>query len=520
MSDRSSVASRNIGACSTLLGAAGALENVNTSTLDDGSFSYVASEHKHYELHRDSTAPSNPPLVIVPSAGPGRWVPATGSGAQGAQGFQGFQGGAGGAQGAQGATGSQGFQGAQGFQGGGFQGATGAQGFQGAQGFLQAPNTSQVVNVSGVQGAQATLALNNLDFRSLSVFYVNPAIPADATPVFKTIQAAITAAGGNNAQIWLPPFSAFTENLVFPATDTIELMCSDPAFYATITGNMTDAASSASLGVVFTNVSLIGNITFTNTGSFSFLRLFNSQVNGNISIGSMSLQVFGQQPGNSRDPNYTLTYVDYQTLTGNITCGFASINGMGLSGNGKTYTWTDGTLRTCFISGTTPAFVGILTLLDTPTRHAITVTGPVRADDLSAGFLLSKGATISGGLSLLNEAVTHPLTAFADNVAPTPIAPAGVPSSGLYEVQGFMVLTAAGTTGVASLNVSGTDQAGAYTLPVCTVDIATGVRANGILLVGSNGIANLTFSITGIVTPGALAAQYKIVLRKVDSQTT
>lgn len=152
MSDRSSVASRNIGACDSLLGDAGSLENITTTLLDDGAFCYVQSEHAHYELHRDSTAASNPPLVIVPIAGPGRWVPVSGTtgaqGSQGSRGAQGFQGTAGtgaqGAQGAQAGAGAQGFQGAQGGQGAtgsGAQGATGTQGFQGATG-------------AGTQGAQ------------------------------------------------------------------------------------------------------------------------------------------------------------------------------------------------------------------------------------------------------------------------------------------------------------------------------------------------------------------------------
>ena len=38
MSDRSSLASRNIGSVGTLLGVADSLENVNTTILDDGSF--------------------------------------------------------------------------------------------------------------------------------------------------------------------------------------------------------------------------------------------------------------------------------------------------------------------------------------------------------------------------------------------------------------------------------------------------------------------------------------------------
>ena len=83
MSNRSSLASRNLGAVDTLLGGANSLENINTTLLDDGCFCYVTAEHLHYELHRDDTAAPILPAIVAPIAGPGRWVPATtGSGSQ------------------------------------------------------------------------------------------------------------------------------------------------------------------------------------------------------------------------------------------------------------------------------------------------------------------------------------------------------------------------------------------------------------------------------------------------------
>lgn len=74
MSNRSSIPSRILGACSTPLGAGDSLENINTTTLDDGALCYVASSHAHFELHRDSTETPNGTTIIAPSAGPGRWI--------------------------------------------------------------------------------------------------------------------------------------------------------------------------------------------------------------------------------------------------------------------------------------------------------------------------------------------------------------------------------------------------------------------------------------------------------------
>lgn len=95
MTDRSSVALRTIGSRQTLTGSGDALQNVNTETLDDGCRCYVTADHSEWQLRKDSVAsPSG--TVLVPSAGPGRWLKNAGSGAQGAQGAQGSQGGGGG----------------------------------------------------------------------------------------------------------------------------------------------------------------------------------------------------------------------------------------------------------------------------------------------------------------------------------------------------------------------------------------------------------------------------------------
>jgi hypothetical protein len=46
MSDRSSVPNRILGAVETLLGDGASLENLNTTTLDDGAFCYVTEAHE------------------------------------------------------------------------------------------------------------------------------------------------------------------------------------------------------------------------------------------------------------------------------------------------------------------------------------------------------------------------------------------------------------------------------------------------------------------------------------------
>jgi len=165
MSDRSSVAFRIMGGRVHLLGPEDSLESITTTTLDSGALCYVQENDTHYSLNRLSSASPNPPTVIKPAIGPGRWTVATGGtqGAQGPQGATGVQGPQGtqgaGFQGAQGATGTQGSQGAQGTQGAGFQGAQGFQGatgVQGGQGFQGATGSQGNQGLQGAQGATGT----------------------------------------------------------------------------------------------------------------------------------------------------------------------------------------------------------------------------------------------------------------------------------------------------------------------------------------------------------------------------
>lgn len=75
MSDRSSVALRVLGPRATLQGAVeNSLEGINTETLPDGALCFVSEVTGRYALHRASTASPNPPSIIAPLAGPGRWI--------------------------------------------------------------------------------------------------------------------------------------------------------------------------------------------------------------------------------------------------------------------------------------------------------------------------------------------------------------------------------------------------------------------------------------------------------------
>lgn len=103
---------------------------------------------------------------------------------------------------------------------------------------------------------------------------------------------------------------------------------------------------------------------------------------------------------------------------------------------------------------------------------------------------------------------------FAGNVAAVTIAAAGRPA-GQYRADIAIVATTLGSVAAAVANIIGTDAAGAFTQQALTVNLATTSRAQGSLIFQSTGAAAIQFSITGIVTPGTLAAKYQVTLTKI-----
>lgn len=90
----------------------------------------------------------------------------------------------------------------------------------------------------------------------------------------------------------------------------------------------------------------------------------------------------------------------------------------------------------------------------------------------------------------------------------------GVEAAGFYQVAVSLVKSAAGTAGVLSFNIGCTDADGAYVVPVATLDVVAESRKSGFAAVRSNGTAHFTISGTGITTPGAFAATYRVTLSK------
>jgi hypothetical protein len=119
--------------------------------------------------------------------------------------------------------------------------------------------------------------------------------------------------------------------------------------------------------------------------------------------------------------------------------------------------------------------------------------------------------------------------AFANNLAPLSILGLNRPTR-TYRCEVSLVLTALATAAAnVAFNVISTDAAGAFTAPVPLVASLAGVptptvnlgaggvqRAAGALIFQSNGLAtDVSVSITGITTPGALAGIWTAVFTPV-----
>lgn len=374
-----------------------------------------------------------------------------------------------------------------------------------------------------------------------NIYWVISSLAADASPYFSTVQAAINAAGasGNASVVNLEPGTQYNENIVLPNGKQIVLNCpqqggTSAAVNAIIIGTVTDTAGAANSNFVFRNVLVQGNITFIGTGATSQLAfdcdLATSGntgiiVTGAVAIGVYAFRVAGRSPPAIFSASQPYTPITLNAVSGNITCAVLTMynSGLPLAGGARTLTVSSG----CFFQNCNLNVTGLVvtcpsvTLINTTTRSATvppSFSGEVHADPFSAGCLLGHGFQGAGTLLMLDGSFSKGPTAFAANLAATKIVLLGTPSAGMYEIKGDMVKTVAGTAGVASLNVNYTDAAGAVSVPICTMDVLTGLRAGGSVVFESTGAADITLSITGITTPGTLAATWRVNLRKVNSQ--
>jgi hypothetical protein len=132
-----------------------------------------------------------------------------------------------------------------------------------------------------------------------------------------------------------------------------------------------------------------------------------------------------------------------------------------------------------------------------------------------------------GNGSYVGTAGTTGQVAFAANVGTTQLIAADLFTAGQYRVEVAIVATALATLAAnCVVNVLGHDAAGAYTsaMPLDSglsgtiagsFNLGTTNRASGALVVQHDGSTDLSFAITGISTPGPLAAKYQVTLTRI-----
>jgi hypothetical protein len=117
--------------------------------------------------------------------------------------------------------------------------------------------------------------------------------------------------------------------------------------------------------------------------------------------------------------------------------------------------------------------------------------------------------------------------AFAANVGTTQLIAADLFAAGQYRIEVAIVATALATAAAAcAVNIVGHDAAGAYTSAVpldsgvsgtigASFNLGTTSRANGSLVIEYDGTTDLSLTITGITTPGPLAATYQVTVTRI-----
>ncbi|MES2403756.1 MAG: hypothetical protein V4567_05370 [Pseudomonadota bacterium] len=383
-------------------------------------------------------------------------------------------------------------------------------------------------------------------------YYVDPAFTglqsgSQSNP-FTTIAAAFAAAIALSlpgAVIRIPPGVTITENVVFPSTaGTWEIMA-DAGFISSsvgsrITGTITCNAA-ATVAIRLTTLIINGNITGLCSAGFAELVLTNVRHIGTTTLTTSGAGVWIATCKGVGSPS--------ANKTGGSSSGLVSVAGELLASNwvfeggiteaqiGPLNPPNGSQFHDCQFGSTAGAAVPIGLNATTPnalfvdcyfngpvTFTAGTANYVVKVDGASLSSLMTQGVTLVGtGITLLSvNSNGSSAQTIANNVASTAFG--NRDPAGLYEVVFDMTLLAAGTAGTMQLNAIYTDMTGTLTTAAVggaggqlLITAAVGTKASGSLQFQHNGAAAaIAFSVTGVVTPGALSVALAVALRRVN----
>ncbi len=186
----------------------------------------------------------------------------------------------------------------------------------------------------------------------------------------------------------------------------------------------------------------------------------------------------------------------------------------------STVAYTSGTIiDNCFFANGTVGGNTSLKLSDCSFNVATTITDSTcTIDGATLANLMGVGLTLAGAATVRSANANGSATqVVANNVAALTIA---TPPLGLYEAVATLDLVTAGTLGLAVLNIIYTDLNGTRITAAVTgtLDItsAIGTEARGSFVFRHKGGATIQYSVTGIVTPGALSLNLAVAVTRRD----
>jgi len=410
--------------------------------------------------------------------------------------------------------------------------------------------TTQVQVQSSLPSTLAVAPLRGL-------FYVDPSFSglqtgSQSNP-FTTIAAAFAAAAAlllTNITINLASGANVVENVTFPSTGEVTLQgLLSPGNLSSciITGNVAIPATTSARRWL-RDVQVNGNLSGNTSAGVHRVTLERASVTGTtnltvsgagaVRLGALGGAISPNQGNSASNMGYTF-FVGAVVVQGTIwgscalfqstvsmsgRCNFLSCDLLGdISTTNEAADNNTIALSNCSaaninwnlnstLGGSVCGILAYDTNLDgctfTFTGAAINVFS---VDASTAQTLWAHGSTVTG--AVLNGAGTMnraQLTGQNGNLGPTPLA-AKTPIK-MVRCNAALALQTPGTAGNAVLNLVYTDAFGTVqtkaVTPALNIAGAAGSEVSGSLLVTQNGTANFQWSVTGIVTPGAL--QYNV----------
>lgn len=391
-----------------------------------------------------------------------------------------------------------------------------------------ATNSTQLTNLSSLDGADVTLALNNSITPYRATFYVDPAGAltfkngSQAFP-FATIAAAFAAGvalGLSGALIILPPESTVVENITFPNGGDWEVAGGGTG-RTSLTGNIT-CTTAAQTACRLTNLVVSGTCTgVASSGSGNFLFLTNGSIAGAASLTASGAGFWFVICSGLVSTFFSFSggFLSSVTVTGALLADtWSFIGAINVSSNCS--------LNGCRLASSSLTVGNLGIEFTACILNILTITGtgssPVLMDGYTTRWAMQQGLTLVSAVLKTAVANASAQLSIVDNVGSSSFTGgAGLTPVGMYTATAVEELMAAGIAGTAVVNIhyvdmNGAAQIEAITVPGLLITAALGVKARGTLPFVHNGSTQVTYSVTGIITPGALSINLNVSIRRAN----